>query len=452
MGRKRFYISGLSRLLAAYPQPVYVLDANRVVVYCNTACLDWTRATVDEIVGRRCDYHSHNSDDGTPNLLGGLCPPPEVFQGRPITTTVACADPDGHWIDRPAECLPLADSQGGCQGVIVFICADDLARISPSPSHVPPPEELHRQLRNLIFKSDASNQVSQIIGQSPAMRRVAQQVKFATGGDARVLISGPPGSGREMIARAVHYGGAASSSPLMPLACNLLDSELFDSTIAAFAASCVELNNERPAALLLLEVDQLPSDAQASLAKMLTKGELNLRTIATARTPLIELARRNEYRSDLAFALSTLAIQPPPLAERIEDVPLLAQHFLEQENARGGKQLTGFSEETLDALVAYPWPENVDELRKLILQSCAAATGPLVQITDLPERIGVTAAANAHPAAEDPSIKLDEYLAEIERELLVRSVQWAKGNKAQAARLLGISRARLLRRLGHFGI
>ncbi len=452
MGRKRSYISGLSRLLAEYPQPVYVLDADRVVVYCNLACLEWTRAAVDEIVGRRCDYHSNLHADGTANPLGGLCPPPEVFQGIPISTEVACPDANGQWVGRPAECLPLADGQGGCLGVIVLICADDLTRVASRVNLSPPPEELHRQLRNLMAECDPPLRISQIIGQSPAICRVRRQAGTAANVETRVLVSGPPGSGRETIARTIHYGGTAASSPLMPLACHLLDSELLQSTIEAFAASCGELETERPAALLLLEVDQLHGDAQAALAGILNLGELNVSTIATARVPLIELAERGDYRLDLAFALSTLVIQVPPLANRTEDIPLLAQYFLEQENATGGKQLTGFSDETLDQLVTYPWPENVDELAELIQQAYVTAAGPLVQAMDLPEKIRVTAAAEAHPATQDPSIVLDEYLAEIERELMVRAIRWAKGNKAQAARLLGVSRPRLLRRLEHFGI
>jgi DNA-binding NtrC family response regulator len=302
-----------------------------------------------------------------------------------------------------------------------------------------------------MLAGGTSLQLGRIIGQSPAIRRVARQVEIATGGDVGVLISGPAGSGRESLARAIHQRSGTAAAPIMPLACDVLDSELFDSTIAAFAASCGELKSER-AVVLLLEVDQLPRDAQASLAGILNRGELNLRTLATAKTPLIELAQRDAYRPDLAFALSTLSIQIPPLAGRVEDIPLLAQHFLEQQNAAGGKQLAGFSEDALDELAGYPWPNDIHELAELVREACVVAAGPLVQTADLPERIGMTAAVGAQPAPRDPSIALDDYLAEIERELIVRAIHWSKGNKAHAARLLGISRARLLRRVEHFGI
>jgi DNA-binding NtrC family response regulator len=212
------------------------------------------------------------------------------------------------------------------------------------------------------------------------------------------------------------------------------------------------LETAEPASLLLLEVDQLPADAQAVLEGLVCRSELRLRTLATARRPLVMLADQDGFRRDLAFALSTLVIDIPPLAERIADVPLLAQHFLERQNAAGGRQLAGFTREAVEQLAAYPWPGNADELDQFVRQTCARATGPLVQAHDLPERIRLTAAAAARPPRPVETIVLDEFLAEIEKELLQRAFQRAKGNKAKVARLLGVPRARVIRRLQHFGI
>jgi DNA-binding NtrC family response regulator len=236
------------------------------------------------------------------------------------------------------------------------------------------------------------------------------------------------------------------------LACNLLDSDLLETTISSFVASCASLESERPAALLLLEADQLRSDAQAVLAGTMSIGKLRLRTLATARTPLVDLAENGAYRPDLAFALSTVTIEIPALAERVQDIPLLAQHFLERYNAAGGKQLSGFATGAMEQLLAYSWPENVDELAEFVRQACHTAARPQVQAADLPEKVRVTASAEAHPPRREERIVLDEFLAEIERELLARAVRQTKGNKAKAARLLGVSRPRLLRRLDQFGM
>jgi DNA-binding NtrC family response regulator len=452
MARKRSYITGLSRLLAAHAYPVYALDADRVVVYCNTACMEWTRLSADELVGRRCNYTSGFRNDGSTDPLSGLCPPPEAFQARPVTAEVACRDETGRWTDCTAECFPLLDGKGGCLGVLVIVCPEGHAR-EPQPAA---PDlsatQLHGRLRSLMQELGMPGLGGHVVGRNQAIDRIRRQIQVATGSDSRILVSGPPGSGREHIARSIHYGGTQASSPLTPLACHLLDSELLESTITSFAASCAELEMERPATLLLLEVDQLQSDAQAALAGILSIGELNVRTIATVRTPLIELAAQDRYRRDLAFALSTLVIQVPALADRTEDIPLLAQFFLEQRNSAGEKQFAGFSNDAMDQLVAYPWPENVDELAELVHQACDVATGPVILPGDLPEKIRFAASAQAYPAQAEERIVLDQFLADIERELLVRAMRRSKGNRARAARLLGLSRARLLRRLEHFGI
>lgn len=451
MTRTRFHIAGLSRLLASAPQPVYALDADRTITYANGACEAWTGLAADSLLGRRCDYQSGYRSDGSPDPVHALCPPPEAFLGRHRTIEVATRDAAGQWQTRSADCLPLGDEATGCLGILVVVRAQATAATAAADGEEQTPTGLHQRLRSVLRQSFEGLALSQIVGSVPAIASVRQQVQLASSVDARVLVVGPSGSGREYIARAIHYRGT-SSSPLAPLACNLLDAELLESTIASFVASCAELQIERPAALLLLEVDQLPPDAQQTLAGVLSIGELNVRTLATARQGLVDLAAQGQFRQDLAFALSTLTIRVPPLCDRMPDVPLLAQFFLERFNAGGGKQLSGFTAEALDQLAAYAWPENVDELAELVQRACETAVGPMIQPADLPDKLRATAAADAHPQRTDDTIVLPEFLAEIEKELLQRALRRTKGNKAKAARLVGLPRPRFLRRLQYFGI
>ena len=316
----------------------------------------------------------------------------------------------------------------------------------------PTPTELHQRLRSVLRQSFEGLALSQIVGNVPAIAQGASASPVGRLGGRSRAGRRPAGQRPGIPSRgAIHYRGT-SSSPLAPLACNLLDAELLESTIASFVASCAELQIERPAALLLLEVDQLPPDAQQTLAGILSIGELNVRTLATARQSLVDLAAKDRFRKDLAFALSTLTIHVPPLCERMPDVPLLAQFFLERFNAGGGKQLSGFAADALDQLAAYSWPENVDELAELVQRACETAVGPVIQPADLPDKLRATAAADAHPQRTDDTIVLPEFLAEIEKELLQRALRRTKGNKAKAARLVGLPRPRFLRRLQFFGI
>jgi len=449
MTRTRAHIAGLSRLLASAPQPVYALDAERTIVFANAACEAWTTRAADALLGRRCDYQTGYRSDGAADPVHGLCPPPEAFLGRPSTIEVAARDAAGQWQTRAADCLPLGDDTPGGAGVLVIV---RLSAAAPPPAGAEPaPAELHRRLRAVLQTSFERLGLTQVVGASPAIARVRQQVQVAGMVDARVLVVGPPGSGRETIARAIHYRRTAPS-PLAPLACRLLDAELLESTITSFVAGCAELQIERPAALLLLEVDQLPPDAQHTLAGILSIGEFNVRTLATARQSLVDLAAKDRFRPDLAFALSTLVIHVPPLSQRMLDVPLLAQFFLERFNAVGGKQLSGFSADALDQLAVYPWPENVDELAEFVQQACQRTAGPVIQPADLPDKLRAAASADNHPPHSDDTIVLPEFLAEIEKELLQRALRKTKGNKAKAARLVGLPRPRFLRRLQYFGI
>ena len=224
------------------------------------------------------------------------------------------------------------------------------------------------------------------------------------------------------------------------------------STVTALASGGPFGEQSGASTLLLSGVDVLPSDVQAELATIFTGKPFPLRLIATAEHPLEELVRRREYRADLAAGLSTITIELPPLAERREDLPLLAQLFLEDANARSAGQLAGFTPEALDRLDAYPWPGNLDELAQVVAEAHRQAEGPEIGPDDLPRKIHLAAEAAAHPRRTEETIVLDDFLARVQRELIVRAMARAKGNKALAARLLGLTRPRLYRRLVQLGL
>jgi len=454
MARTRSNINALSRLLGECPVPVYALDQHRRIVYCNAACVTWLGIEPQQLIGRTCDYHSDLPQRAERPAPDYLCPPPESFSGQAQDGEVAWPGDDGTIRRRRARFVPLGkpDDDATC-GVMVFLDVSDAP--SPGPPHRsgPATSDLHAMLRQVLNEMGMRFGLDQIIGEHPALVRARDLIRLAATTDSRVLVVGPPGSGRESIARAIHFGGGQrEAAPLAPLACNLLDAELLEETITSFIASCAELQVERPATLLLLEVDQLSADAQRVLAGVLTIRELNLRTVATARRRLVDLAREDRFREDLAFSLSTLEITMPALLHRRQDIPLLAQFFLERENMSGGKQLSGFAEDALERLLVYAWPGNVDELAEIVTAACKAAAGPLVTAADLPPRIDLATQATSRPPAPRESIQLDDFLAEVEQELLRRALRRARGNKAKAARLLGVTRARVIRRLEHFGL
>jgi DNA-binding NtrC family response regulator len=454
MARTRSNINALSHLLGDCDFPIYALDPQRRFVYGNSACFAWLGIEPRLLVGKRCDYHSSLTHQEGEVVAGHLCPPPEVFMGHECSGEIGWLRADGTLARRLARFLPLGACVDNCAcGALVLTENSDLEGCGNSSTEARQANDGHAALRGMLADLGDRFRVEQIIGDHPAIIRARELIRLAADSHMRTVVFGPPGSGRETIARAVHFGGGVRDlAPLAPMACNLLDAELLSETVASFAASCGELQVEYPGTLLLLEVDQLSPDAQAALAGILNIRELNLRTVATARRSLIDLAAEDRFRQDLAFSLSTLEIDLPPLSQRRDDIPLLAQFFLERCNAGGGKQLSGFAANAVECLLAYAWPGNLQELADCVLAACHRAPGPRVSAEDLPERLAFAAQAASRPAKSSVAIQLDQFLEEVEQELFRRAMQRAKGNKAKVARLLGITRSRAIRRLEHFGL
>jgi DNA-binding NtrC family response regulator len=447
MARSRKSRRPALQLLDQAAVPIYVLDASRQIAYCNPACATWLGEDSAALMGRRCDYHSIATPPSDP-LAAGLCPPPNAFLGQRCRAPVVAWRETGTAPARLAEFIPLSTDANAPGGILAVVTTESGGEAMPTPTDLPDAQQLHAELRDLHDQLARAYDAERLVGASAAIERVRGQIQLAASTAARVVILGPVGSGRERVARTIHAKQMAASWPyLVPLACPLLDAELLESTVEAFLRSCAELSDERPATLLLLEVDQLPEDAQASLLGFLRISEIRLNTLATARESLLVLSEQGGFRSELAHALSTLVIEIPPLSKRMVDVPLLVQAAIEQLNALGGRQIAGVTETAMTLLLRYAWPGNADELFQLIAEACDAAQGDHITDQDLPERIHVSLTAAKYPRREERSIQLDQVLTDVERELIQRSLRAAKGNKAQAARLLGLSRSRLLRRM-----
>ncbi len=454
MPRKISNLKALSKLLDAAPQPVYVLDGEQRFVYGNGAFSAWVGRNAEELAGLKCLYSASGELTGGTELAAAIAPPPEAFSQSAAEGRVAAAGEGGKLVSRPAWFVRLPAAAGEATGVLVVV-GESIEHEKQQDSAEAAPADLHQELQTLRGELGRRFHIGQLIGQSPPMRRVREQVRVAAQIGGRVLVMGPEGSGRELVARIIHYGprgGGAAVGPLVPVDAALMDAELMQSTLTAFLKRQGEWRGERPPAILLKDVDHLPVDAQQELAGFLRLPGVELPLIATATRSLARLAKRGKFRSDLAYSLSPLTIQLPPLGEREGDLPLLAQFFLEEFNTRGEKQLSGFAPAAADMLLAYSWPGNVEELAETIRQACEHAAGLFIQPTDLPPRLHHAADKEARPAAEPERIELDAYLATIETELLRRAMAQSRGNKTKAAELLGIHRARLIRRLVQLGL
>ena len=451
-------------LLKSFDQagaPVYLLDAQRKLLFANEACCAWLGKKLTDLVGLRCDFTTAGKDaKESPPSLG---PPPEAFAQSFSQGEVWAGPERGAAEVRTATFHSLA-GQAGCLLVVVgpAVATSGAAANSAAATRLG-----HLQLLQLRSELDPALFLGPLVGQSHALRRLREQVKVAQHANVRVMLIGPAGSGRRQLAKAIHYVGDVSQvGPLAPVDCPVMDAELMQLTLTRFLRQREGISFRRPPALLLTDVDQLRPDAQQELAGFLHLPGVELQTISTAQRSLHKLAARGRFRQDLAFALSTFTLTTPPLGKRLEDVPLLAQFFVEQHNARTSSaaagcasaaagcavQHSGFAPDALELLLLYPWPGNVEELADVVKQSCAAATGNQIAAADLPERLHHGREALLHQSPQDPPLKLAEFLGEVEKELLQRALRKSGGNKSKAAELLGLNRARLIRRLVQLGL
>jgi DNA-binding NtrC family response regulator len=371
---------------------------------------------------------------------------------------------DGRQVERGAKFMPIGF---GAEDLLAVVAVVEEHDVSPDPASESVDTmggekavdvgagALHEEIRRFRREAAARYGADQLIGRGPAMQLARRQVELAIAGGGSVLLFGPEGSGRRHVATSIHYGSAdGSSAPgtLLPLDCSVLGADLLETVLSAMVREKFADAHGGPGSLLFHRIDELSSDLQVELAGLLTRRPSTWRLMATAADSLVELARRGKFRLDLAAALSTITIELPALAQRRDDLPLLAQLFLEEQNAGGSRQIGGFTPAALDVLDGYGWPGNLDELASVVAEAYLRAKDRTIDAADLPERLRLAGQAAAHPRRVEETIVLEAYLQRVERELIRRAIARAKGNKAKAARLLGTTRPRLYRRMEQLGI
>jgi DNA-binding NtrC family response regulator len=453
MPRQRKASGDLVHALDASCRPIYLLDDRQTIQFCNAACAAWTGIAAEQLVGQACRYCAPADERSPAAAAARLCPAPEAFEGCLGSGLVSAISAAGQVVFRQAEFLPLADSAS--PGFLLVILGhadvDDSGDRAPADAESTA-EQLHAELVRLRHRFAGRYALDRLLGPSSGTARVRAQVQLAAAAPASVLIVGPPGSGKEHIAKAIHYRQPLDTlGSLVPLSAAALDSELFLSTLESLLARSAAARADLPGTLLLEDVDQLALEVQPQLIKLLESGSVP-RLISTACQPLAELAVGAQFNADLAALLSTLTIELLPLERRLEDLPLLAQMFLEEINAEGDRQISGFSPEALDRLAGYSWPGNLDELAKMVRQMHAEAAGSTIAPRDLPKRIQLAADAALWSRRPEEPIDLTKTLERLETELINRALARAKGNKSRAAELLGLTRPRLYRRLVQLGL
>ena len=317
-------------------------------------------------------------------------------------------------------------------------------------------KELKKQLEDIRAKG-------QMIGSSPAYRRMLSLVEQVADSSATILIQGESGAGKELVARTIHERSGRRAGPFVAVNCaalpeTLLESELFGYEKGAFTGAAgrkegrFELANT--GTLFLDEVAELSRVTQPKILRVLQEGEferlggtrtlqVDVRIVAATNQDLAEMVKEKRFREDLYYRLNVITVRVPPLRERHEDIRLLAQHYLRVYAAKNGRKLESFSNEALERLESYKWPGNVRELENLIERTVLLARKDRIDAEDLPEEV-----AGVKRPPRDAILELvGTPLAEIEQRLLDETLRITGGNKTQAAKLLGIDVRTVARKL-----
>jgi two-component system response regulator HydG len=313
---------------------------------------------------------------------------------------------------------------------------------------------------------------SPIVGQSPALRATLDIIRQAAPSSATVLLLGESGTGKELFARALHEHSNRAQAPFVPINCaaipeTILESELFGYERGAFTGAVARkegrIERAQGGTLFLDEVGELSPAVQVKLLRFLQEGEIerlggtatvkvDSRVVAATNRDLASAVQAGKFREDLYYRLNVIQIVLPPLRERIEDIPLLADHFVARYAAKNGKQFSGITPAAMEALEAYGWPGNVRELENAIERAVVLSPGSEIDIDSLPQPL-LHAARGPRgpipPALEGRtlSIPLGTTMEEIELRVIRETLRHTKGDKNLAAQLLGIAARTIYRKL-----
>ena len=315
-----------------------------------------------------------------------------------------------------------------------------------------------------------------VVGTSPQMQKIIEQLKFLAPTDSTVLIQGASGTGKELVARALHQNSPRKSKPFVPLNISalpdsILESELFGHEPGAFTGAVGKrigkFEYANGGTLFLDEVGEMPMETQIKLLRVLEDRkitrlganeeiEVNVRLVAATNADLKQLVETTKFRTDLYYRLTVVNISLPPLRERRCDIPLLMDHFCSELSERTGKQVQGFSRQARQALMSYDWPGNIRELRNAVERMLVLDIDGLLDVDDLPEDIAALSAeegdGHGFDAATGADTLIGKPLVDVEKYYVQRTLELTDGKREEAAKMLGIGERTLYRKIKEYGL
>ena len=348
----------------------------------------------------------------------------------------------------------------------------DLEHFRAQVSRAAERSALQRQNQVLQEQVEGQAPFEGMIGQSAAMQRVIQTARQVAPSDIPVLILGENGTGKELVARAIHQHSKRRRSRLVALNCagfapTILEDELFGHVRGAFTDARTDREGRFEHAdggtLFLDEIGDMPHEMQAKLLRVLESGEVvrlgsnepvhvDVRLISATNKDLAEMVADRRFREDLYFRIKGVTIQVPPLRERREDIPLLIHYFMQQSAEKYGKAVEGIEPEARQALMGYGWPGNVRQLRNVVEQMVVLSPGPNLAADSIPQDIRPSGGGTGAELVGGMNNLVGISIEQAERELIRNTLKLVHGNREQAAKILDIGERTLYRKIKEYGL
>jgi PAS domain S-box-containing protein len=432
---KEKYRSDLEAIFGSVQEAIVTVDAHLTVMKANMAFERICGPVPHEIIGKRFDKIRSLCNQECSNILR------EVLENRQEVRSVRveCRQADRRRRIVVLTGSPLKDGLGNFTGAVLVI--RDVTRES----------DLERELQQ-------RRQFHDMVGSSGKMQEIFQLLEDLADSDTTVLVTGESGTGKELVANALHYGGMRAKKSFVKVNCSalsdaLLESELFGHIRGAFTGAIQDKLGRFEMAdggsLLLDEIGDMTARLQLKLLRVIQEKEfervgdsrpikVDVRIIATTNRNLKESVRLGRFREDLYYRLKVVELTVPPLRERIGDIPLMADYFCKQFNRRFNRSIEGLSEDVIQALTIYPWPGNVRELEHAIEHAFVRCRSQFITREHLPPEVKSYDGNQASFGEKKQSLDLQTILEALEK---------TGGNKAKAARMLGINRRTIYRKL-----
>ncbi len=433
----------LSAILNSIAEGVFTVDSEYRVTSFNAGAARITGYTADEVMGKPCHSVFRSS------LCGSECPLKQT-----VRTGEMVRDREMEMFTKGNRAIPV--------GVTTALLRDEKNEVVGAVETF---RDLSR-LKQLTEELQGRYSFGNIIGKSPAMGRIYEVISEVAPTTTTVLIVGATGTGKELMARAIHYHSPRRDRSFVAVNCaalpeNLLESELFGHVKGAFTGAISARKGRFELAdggtIFLDEVGEMSPVLQAKLLRVLESNEfervgdakttqVDVRLVAATNQDLEARVRERSFREDLYYRLNVLTLKLPPLRERREDIPVLVAHFIDQFNKRSGKHITEVSPEALEILVDHPWPGNVRQLENAIEHAFVHCRSGQIQPEHLPEELAVRPSPEAERAPGAHTIEAAE------KATVLSALEANAWSPTHAARALGISRTSLWRKMKKHGI